>query len=506
MKLKIVHQNQESRGGGGEEQVMKKEHVDMEEEKQQIVVSHEDDDESTRENSPLLAPTPISAFPLLVSGKRKRKPKEIYDEVSPIIRRKKKKASASKPEDGTPDTGGTLTSKGDGSVGSSPIPLKSPTVIRAEEFQSSLGNDQPTFMKVLVRSHVASCFWMGLPVPFCKIHLPSEDTTVVLEDENGEEFSIKYIAHKTGLSAGWRKFVAGNKLVEGDVLIYQLTGPCRFKVYIIRANDLTEVDGALSLLILDSQTKQNDAEGTMGTQSKKKRHRKCLPLTVVQKKKHKEVSLEPELGRPEEPSGNDSDEVASEVLEGTKFSGSSFHFKDIKSFEEFHIVVNGVCIDSELPETTRRKYYDLCCSKNAFLHDRLLPGLYSKLAAGMVFETISIVDAIRGCNVTTPRKDFEVWEKSLRSFELLGLNVGFLRARLRRLLTLAFDSEGSLEIRMYWEAQKEKSSTEDEIKKLEAKIVELKELSAKYDHDIENLKAKAESYEFKFLEEVNAPW
>ncbi|KAL1536471.1 B3 domain-containing protein-like protein isoform X2 [Salvia divinorum] len=62
----------------------------------------------------------------------------------------------------------------------------------------------------------------GLPGPFCKIHLPGNDTEVILEDKSGEEFPIIYISNKTGLSAGWRKFVAGNKLVEGDVLILQL--------------------------------------------------------------------------------------------------------------------------------------------------------------------------------------------------------------------------------------------------------------------------------------------
>ncbi|KAL0343683.1 UNVERIFIED_CONTAM: B3 domain-containing protein [Sesamum angustifolium] len=490
MKLKIVHQNQESRGG--EEQVMKKEELELEQmEEPQIHVSPEN--ESTKENSPPPELSPISgSHPMLISGKRRRKPKELIDEVSPIIRRKKRKSSASKSKIGTPDSGGTLMSKGNGTISgsTSPVQLKSPTMIRAEE---------------------------GLPVPFCKVHLPIKDTTVILENENGEEFPIKYIAHKTGLSAGWRKFVAGNKLLEGDVLIFQLIGPCMFKVmqanlfywdfiqYIIRANDLTEVDGALSLLILDSQIKQNDAEGTVDAQSKKRRP-KSLPLTVVQKKKEKEEPLVPQLGQPEEQSGNDSDEVASEVLEGTKFSGSSFHFKDVKSFEEFHIVVNGVCIDSELPEHIRQKYYDLCCSKNAFLHDRVLPGLYSKLAAGMIVETINIADVIRGCKLNTPRKDFEVWEKSLRSFELLGLNVGFLRARLRRLLSLAFDTEGALEVRRYWETQKERSRTEEEIQKLEAQLVELKELSAKYDHERENLKTKAESYELKFQEEVDAPW
>ncbi|KAL2531856.1 B3 domain-containing protein [Abeliophyllum distichum] len=504
MRLKIVHQNQENRSG--DDGVMKKE-----EEMEHTHVGITQENESMKENSSPLNPSPISVYdPVLVSGKRKRKPKEMIDEISPIIRRRRK-PSTSKSKDAKRDSAGTLMSNGDATNdGSSsaltPVQVKSPTMIRAEEVQSSLGNEHPIFLKTLVRSHVASCFWMGLPVPFCKLFLPNKDATVTIEDENGEEFGIKYIANKTGLSAGWRKFVSGNKLLEGDVLIFQLVGPCRFKVYIIRANDLTEVDGALSLLILDSQSKQSDAaEGTADAKIKKRRQ-KSLPLTVVQKKKQKADPSGPQLGQPEEQSGNDSEEVASEVFEGSKCSGSSFHFKDVKSFEEFHIVVNGVCIDSELPEHVRRKYYELCRCKNAFLHEGLLPGLYCKLAAGMIFEAVNTADAIRACKLTTPRKDFEVWERSLRSFELLGLNVRFLGARLSRLLKLAFNSEGAVDAKKYWEAKTERAQNDDEIRDLEAKLVELKGVSAKFDADIESLKSKAESYELMFQEEVNAPW
>lgn len=67
-------------------------------------------------------------------------------------------------------------------------------------------------------------------MPFCKAHLPRKDTAVILENESGEQFEIKYISEKTGLSAGWRKFVAAHKLVEGDVLIFQLIEPTTFKV------------------------------------------------------------------------------------------------------------------------------------------------------------------------------------------------------------------------------------------------------------------------------------
>lgn len=240
----------------------------------------------------------------------------------------------------------------------------------------------------------------------------------------------------------------------------------------------------------------------MNVQNKKKKRPKSLPLTVLQKKKQK-------TGRVgEEHSGNDSDEVASEVEEGAtaKFLASSSNFKDVKTFDEFHIMVNGVCIDSDVPEDIRRKYYELCCTKDSFLHDRLLPGLCSKLASGMIVETINIVDFIRGCKVTTPKKDLEVWEKSLRSFELLGLNVGFLRSRVHQLLKLAFETEGGSEMRRFREVKEEKKRAIDEIQKLEAKLVELREVSANCDHEIESLRMKAESFEVKFQEKVGAPW
>ncbi|XP_073151726.1 B3 domain-containing protein Os01g0234100-like isoform X1 [Henckelia pumila] len=527
MKLKIVHQNQESRGV--EEQETKKESPDMDQ-MEETLTRPSPEEESTKPNSRSREVSPIAdVHPSPLLGKRKRKRKEMMGEAWPIISRsmRKKTTSVPKSEDGTPDCEGMLLSEGDASVGgsSSRAQFKSPTMVRAEEVQSSLGNQQPSFLKVLVRSHVASCFWMGLPIPFCKLHLPSKGTTAVLENETGEEFEIKYIAPKTGLSAGWRKFVTGNKLVEGDVLIFQLIGPCRFKVmlcnlflwlflrdiftlhlvYIIRANDLNEVDGALSLLILDSQTKQSDAEGTIDAQSKKKRRSKSLPLTIVQKKKQKESPV-PRIGQLEEHSANDSEEVASEVLECSKFSGSAYHFKDVKSFEEFHIVVHGVCVDLELPKHIRRKYYDLCCSKNTFLHDQLLPGLSCKLASGMIFEAVNTADAIRGCNLTTPRNEFDVWEKSLRSFELLGLKVGFLRSRLRRLVSMSFDSEDAVDTRRYLDAKIKRGHTEEEIRNLQAKLMEMKELSTKYDHEIKNSKMKAEKYELKFQEESNSPW
>ncbi|PIN15287.1 hypothetical protein CDL12_12072 [Handroanthus impetiginosus] len=108
---------------------------------------------------------------------------------------------------------------------------------RAEDLQSGLDQDIPSFVKPMLQSHVTGGFWLGLPVQFCKIHLPNRDVIVNLIDEQGDEFPTKYLALKTGLSGGWRGFAIDHELVDGDALIFQLTEPTTFKVYIIRVNE-----------------------------------------------------------------------------------------------------------------------------------------------------------------------------------------------------------------------------------------------------------------------------
>ncbi|CAL5324668.1 B3 domain-containing protein Os01g0234100-like [Camellia sinensis] len=461
-------------------------------------------------------PSPLS------TGKRKKKPKELNDDFFYVLVQKKmmmkNKASVSKPNPvvvGHARKSMSCKRRKTATYGlHSPVQVKTPTMIRAEEVQSSLGSEFPSFTKLLVRSHVASCFWMGLPVPFCKLHLPRNDTTFTLEDESGEQFELKFIAEKPGLSAGWRKFAVGHKLLEGDVLIFQLVESNKFKVYIVRANDLTEVDGALSLLNLDALTKQNDsgkddsANGGIALNNKKRKRTKSLPLALVQKKNKKTTVRKsvPKPIQPVEQFENDSEDVGSEVLVGPKSSGSATQFRDIKSFDDFTILFDGFCIDSELPEHTRVNYYELCRSKNTFIHARLIQGLNCKLVAGIICETVNIANDIRACKLTTSRDEFAIWEKTLKSFELMGMDVGFLRARVCHLLSMAFESEGALDTRQYMEAETERDRAEYEIRNLEAKLVELKAASEKLGVDVKALKSKAESYEHKFQKEVDAPW
>lgn len=107
---------------------------------------------------------------------------------------------------------------------------------RAEQLQSELNAEFPSFVKPMLQSHVTGGFWLGLPVHFCKTHLPKHDEYVTLIDENKDECNTKYLALKTGLSGGWRGFAIDHELVDGDALVFQLVAPTRFKVYIIRVN------------------------------------------------------------------------------------------------------------------------------------------------------------------------------------------------------------------------------------------------------------------------------
>ncbi|GFZ18756.1 hypothetical protein Acr_27g0004950 [Actinidia rufa] len=493
-------------------------------------------------------------------------------------------------------------------------------------------------------------------------------------------------------SQGGESLLLHTKLVEGDVLIFQLVETNKFKVYVVRANDLTEVDGALGLLNLDAHIKQNDAgkddadNSEIAPNNKKRKRLKSLPLAVIKKKKKiglpKSVAKSIQSAKQFE---NDCEEVHLEVPAGPRLSGSAVRFRDVKSFTDFNILVDGLCIDSELPEHIRVKYYARAAAllqQNTLIHARLFRGLNSKLVAGIVCETVNIADAIRACKLTTSRdeyliwektlKSFElmgmsdaksgkgraedeirdleaklvelkqasekfgrnityllsspefgllvrandltevdgalgllnldahikqndagkddadnseippnnkkrkrlkslplavhlevpagprlsgsavrfrdvksftdfnilvdglcidselpehirpdairacklttsrdeylIWEKTLKSFELMGMSVGFLRARLRHLLILAFESDDARDARRYLDAKSGKGRAEDEIRDLEAKLVELKQASEKFGADIESLKSKAESFEHKFQEEIDAPW
>ncbi|XP_008803014.2 B3 domain-containing protein Os05g0481400 isoform X1 [Phoenix dactylifera] len=119
-------------------------------------------------------------------------------------------------------------------------------VQRAEKLQSDLNSNHPSFVKSMLRSHVSSCFWLGLPSKFCKENLPPHEMIMVLEDENGLEYDAIYIGNRTGLSGGWRAFAMDHKLEDGDALVFELVKPDRFKVYIIKAIESQDSDDRIA--------------------------------------------------------------------------------------------------------------------------------------------------------------------------------------------------------------------------------------------------------------------
>lgn len=124
--------------------------------------------------------------------------------------------------------------------------IRTYAIERAEQLQSSLDAELPSFIKPMLQSHVTGGFWLSLPYNFCHKHIPHRDDTVTLVDEDGEEFETKYLIDKNGLSGGWRGFSIAHDLVDGDALVFQLIQPLTFKVHIVRAYESEEKEAEVA--------------------------------------------------------------------------------------------------------------------------------------------------------------------------------------------------------------------------------------------------------------------
>ncbi|OIT04138.1 PREDICTED: B3 domain-containing protein At5g42700-like [Nicotiana attenuata] len=114
------------------------------------------------------------------------------------------------------------------------------SIEKAEKLEASLGPDYPILVRSMLPSHVSGGFWLGLPSNFCRKNLPRRDDTITLIDETGEEWPTVYLAQKNGLSGGWKKFAVDHDLADGDAIVFHLIRPTKFKVYIIRVNNVSE--------------------------------------------------------------------------------------------------------------------------------------------------------------------------------------------------------------------------------------------------------------------------
>ncbi|XP_042513333.1 B3 domain-containing protein Os01g0234100-like isoform X2 [Macadamia integrifolia] len=450
-------------------------------------------------------PPPSSPDHMQRNLKRKRNEKE---ERNPKVFRVRKRASAPPPPRSSSYHKQVLPYKAakNQSFVSVSDAANSHSMKQAMEVQMNLAPEMPSFVKFMRQTHVTKCFWLSLPVDFGK-NLPREDCSITLVDESGEAYETKYLARKVALSAGWRGFSIAHNLVEGDSVVFELIEATKFKVYILRENGLakfSEVAGDLPLAKENLAGRKN-----CNADKRDKRHSTSRSLSNRQEK-NQNVTPPGSTSNPGPPTGEqfeiDSEVVGSEDLEGTRLVTATMEFKDVKSFEDFTIIGNGLIIDSELSEHVRAKYYELCCSQKAFLHDLLPQGFNWKLISGIIIETVNVADYIRSCNLSTSENDFANWDKCLDAFERLGMNVGFLRAHLQQLVSLAFESEWAMESKMYSEAVFKRDCLVEEIRNLKLKLMESKKACASYDKEVKTLKLKAKEHEVKFQAEVNAPW
>ncbi|XP_044508661.1 B3 domain-containing protein Os01g0234100-like isoform X2 [Mangifera indica] len=390
--------------------------------------------------------------------------------------------------------------------------VHSPVIERAEQFRANLEATFPSFCKALVKSNVTHGFWLHLPMRFCKSHMPKNDSVFTLENEKGGEHKVNYISQRTALSGGWKAFCDSNGLNEADVLVFHLIAPLRFKVFIVRANGFPNVNAEaepLKSVPLDVEfqaTIQNQMEKEKISKKRAKRLNSRRGSIRDSIQNSRLMALETTNGHAIDQFENGSVDLDFNTSEGLQSSESTGNFKEVKSIDNFTILVNDSAIDLELSDRHRTKYYELCCSQNSFLHNHLLKSINCKLAAEIITQTVNIAEAIRACSLFTSRADYEVWDKTLKGFELLGMHVAFLRARLNRLMSLTLEFEESKDSKRLKEVTLEKSCTEEEMRALETKLLTLKGTMGRYNYEVESLRAKAERHARKFQEEANAQW
>ncbi|KAM5549247.1 hypothetical protein ABKV19_000595 [Rosa sericea] len=370
---------------------------------------------------------------------------------------------------------------------------------RANELAANLAPEFPSLVKVMMPSHVTRVFWLGIPRSFCREHMPKDDTMIVLEDENGKEYQTKYLVAKEGLSGGWGAFSVAHKLLEGDVLVFHKVMPSKLKVYIVRSNGSDEVDCSLGLIKFDDGIRRIKTKVTACESSK---NGKLGSVETLHENVQKEntTAYNTKSGPISNQYQIDSEVLYSEVLDGIRVSESVIPFKEVSCIENFKVTVSGSIINAEISEHHLIKYYELCRSQNSFLHELILERLNSNLVAGIISETVNLSDAIRACKITTSECDFSTWDKTLQASEMLGMNVGFLRARLDQLASLASKSK------LCKEARLARDQAVKDMITLEAKLVRAREVINRLNFEIESLNTSSKKLEAMFKEVAKAPW
>jgi len=352
---------------------------------------------------------------------------------------------------------------------------------RAQEIRAKLPVENPSFVKRMLQSHVVRGFWLGLPKDFSQKHLPNREAGIVLEDENGEDHHTTYLDYKQGLSAGWRGFAIDHDIKVGDVVVFELVKPTKFKVYIVRGNEFATTDVDLNLL-------------NSGVSKKEKRSKEESSEDVI-------TDEDAKVGTPDR-------EVPPSDGSTTHGIGldSDIDFDDVTSFSNVNVILDCLATDCAFRDHLRRTYYELCCSQRSLLHKTLLRQLHPSLVAGVIVETVSIAEGIMACRAqSSSREDFLNWKKTLESFELLGMDVAFLLKRVNDLLATR-PRESSEWQEKYKELKLKRACAGEKMKVLELQLSNMKDVLQKVDVEMVELESSLKKSDEALQELASAPW
>ncbi|XP_044442484.1 B3 domain-containing protein Os01g0234100-like [Triticum aestivum] len=169
---------------------------------------------------------------------------------------------------------------------------------------------------------------------------------------------------------------------------------------------------------------------------------------------------------------------------GSSEPGTDFNV--VKSFRSFKVIVGGSAIDDkQLPTETRRAYHGLCHDRKSLLHGRLQKNLEPLLAAGVIIETVRIAKGIRASAASPSREDLTRWKKDLESFEMMGMDVGFMRERVNSLLTLLKKADHLHE--GYDAAKLERARATEGLRALESKLSSIKNALKEIDVELQEM-------------------
>ncbi|CAI9104350.1 OLC1v1003003C1 [Oldenlandia corymbosa var. corymbosa] len=354
--------------------------------------------------------------------------------------------------------------------------------------RANLDPRYPSFAKLLLPSHVTNTYTLIFPKGFCKSYMPAHDVECSLQDEHGKLYQTIFQPGSTCvIRVGWRDFAINHGLRAGDAVAFQLTGKYKFKVYIVRSTSLG-VHGSTKLSLLE---KNNDGMHCGGGAAQEKGSR------GYEKSTSKQLELSKAKG-------------------ATKYESSTAFV----NFPDSNMLINGGMLDLKLPDTRRPKYYELCKDQRSYLHSGFHKPAHPESAVASTSNAVDIAEAIRCSNISTVKANFAYWDEALKGLESRGLEVGFLRARLTKLVGLAERAEDSPRAKRLKQAtvewslkgeecnmiQEEMKTLEAKLKSLEAKLQKVKQERVKLFHEIETSNVQIKMDESRFLEEAKAPW